>query len=594
MSRTGEAHTVWEVLNPAFIPALFIATFLLLSIVFTSERVAYKLIFVIAHSILIHSLFSIIFPVGDLSGQQMILGRARLVFDNVVFHGWTPWSYDSLQSMVFEWLRGITFQSALSVVFARMLSVDLLWVHLFLVPVLWGIFTPVAVFLTTTAFGGDEKAAIFSSLIIAAFPYATYFGAISVPISLGFIFSFYSFFFTLKNLESKDSKTKVWMVALAFFSFLSHFLTGIISISFIIFAIAFKSYRSETSSPSTGRALLAISFLVCVSLLPLSFIYLRFFSPNTFAVFTLDKLSELPLPEIIGLVFLGELVYGFSPFIILLFIIGPAIAFLWMTYMILKTRGSSNVRFRTRIVFVFVAFLIVLADYRILNLLMSGVPLNEERLWVFQDFIAAPFVALTTFAMFSSLKRFLKAHFTATISTSNLRRLSRGSVFGVLSLSLILNILIPMLLAGWITVSLDPAYPRVAPLQTTWYELEAVKYVEENTHEKYVVIGDSWTIYAGEVIVGVNNPRAYYFLEFNATGYYLFSNMEREPSPQWMLLAMNYTDTAIAYFIVTEPRLGAEQFQNVVSLALKNQQLKVLDVPGVPPEKLRIFSYRKE
>jgi hypothetical protein len=133
----------------------------------------------------------------------------------------------------------------------------------------------------------------------------------------------------------------------------------------------------------------------------------------------------------------------------------------------------------------------------------------------------------------------------------------------------------------------------VAPVQTTWYELEAVKYIEENTKEKYVVIGDVWTIYAGEMIAGINNPRAYYFLETNKTGYDLFINMTQDPSPQWMLLAMNYTQTEVAYFIITKLRLGVEEFQNVVTHALGNQQLTVVSVPGVSSEKLYVFSYRK-
>jgi len=154
-----------------------------------------------------------------------------------------------------------------------------------------------------------------------------------------------------------------------------------------------------------------------------------------------------------------------------------------------------------------------------------------------------------------------------------------------------LNVLIPMVLGGWITFSLRAAYPPVAAVQTTWYELEAVKYIEENTNKKYVVIGDTWTIYAGEVIVGVNNPRAYYFAELDKTGYDLFVNMTRNPSPQWMLQAMNYTNTTVAYFIVTERRLGAEKFSSVVSRALQNKQLTLVGVFGAG--KLYVFSYKK-
>jgi len=587
ISRTGEARTVWEVLHPLFIPLLFATTFILFIALFTSEKAAYKLLFVIAHSILIHSFFSIIFPAGDLSGQQMVLGRTRLVFDNAVLHGWAPWPME-IQSQVYEWFRGMTFQAALSVVFARMLSVDLLRVHLFLVPVLWSTFIPIATFLTTKALGGNEEAAVLSSLLISAFPYATYFGAISVSDSLGFMFFFYSLYFMLKYLDSENSRIKFFMVAFALFSFLSHSLTGIISFSFILLTLAFKSYRSEKSSPLTAKVSLAVSFLLCASLLPMSFIYLRFINPAYSVIFSLNKLFELPIEKAVGLFFLGELINGFDVKTIILILIGPAIALLSMIYLLIFRR-NFNAEFRTRILFLFAAFLIVLIDYRILKLFMSGLPLNEERLWVFQDLLAAPFVALAIYGVFSWAQKFFEAHSTPTVSLVTLKKLPKSSVLRVLGLLLALNIL----LAGWITVSLSAAYPQVAPLQTTWYELEAVKYIEENTHEKYVVIGDQWTIFAGEVIVGVNNPRAYYFLEYNKTGHDFFVNMSEDPSPTWMLLAMNKTNTTIAYFIVTEPRLGTEEFNNVVSKA-KAPENKLTTFYVSDNKKLYVFSYRKE
>lgn len=592
LSRTGEARTVWEVLHPAFIPTLFVATSLLLIILLTSEKVAYKLLFIIALSVLIHSFFSIVFPAGDLSGQQMTLGRTRRLYDDAVPRRWAPLSIETVQLLVYQWFRGENFQAALSVVFARMFSLDFLWIHLSLVPVLWGIFTPIAVYLITNTLTENDKVSALASVLISAFPYATYFGAISVPNSLGFVFFFYSLYFMLKYLGSNNSKTVFLMLAFSFFSFISHYLTGVMSFSLLLLAVAFKSYAGEEKTPSaSGRFSLAISFIISTSLLPLSLIYLRFFRPVTQTVFTLDKFYELPPEEIVGLFLIGELTYAFDLKTILLIIIGPTLALLWMTYQLCRFKRNPTANHQTSLYFLFAAFLIMLIDYRILKLFMEGLPLNEERFWVFRDFIAAPFVALAVYSVVSSLRNFLRAKSPSTITVAGLKKSPKSIVLRGLSLVLALNILIPLLLGGWITVSLNAAYPQVAPLQTTGYELEAVRYIEENTREKYVVIGDIWTIFAGEVIVGISNPRAYYFDEYNKTGYDLFVNMRQNPSPQWMLLAMNYTDTSVAFFIVTEPRLGAEEFNSVVSRALQNEQLTVAGVFGAG--KLYVFSYRK-
>ena len=591
-SRTWEAHTVWEVMHPAFIPTMFVATSLLFRILLSSEKVAYKLLFIIVHSVLIHSIFSIVFPTGDLSGQQMFLGRTRLVYDNAVLHGWPPWPVTTVQSQIYEWFRGINFQAALSVAFARMFSIDFIWIHLFLVPVLWGVFTPIAAYLTTYTFTQNEKVAVLSSLLFSAFPWATYFGAISVPNSLGYIFFFYSLYFMLKNLDSNDSKTRFLTLTFPFFSLLSHHLTGIMSFCLLILALVFKSYKGEKSSSITAKVSLVTSFILCASLLPLSLIYLRFFRAATYTAFTLNKLYELPLEEILGLFLIGELTY-FDFETILLAVIGPGLALLCIIYLLYNLKRNPTAKFRIHIYFLFAAFLMILVDYRILKLFMKQLVFNEERLWVFQDFIAVPFVALAIYAVVSLLKTFLKATSLPTVAIATLKALSKRSVSRVLSLLFTLNVLIPVILGGWITLSLGVAYPQsVIYLQTTQYELEAVKFIEENTKEKYVVICDVWTIYAGERIVGVNNPRAYYFLEFNRTGYDLFLKMTEDPSLELMLSAMNKTgtDTKVAYFIVTEPRLGVEQFNSVVSKALKNG-LQVYATFG--NGKLYVFYYKK-
>ena len=593
VSRTGEAHTVWQVLHPAFIPVLFITTSILLAILLSSEATAYKMLLIIVHSILLHSLFSMIFPAGDLSGQQLVLGRTRRVFDDTILHGLSGWPTQTIQVFIVEMFNGINLQAALSTIFARILGIDIFYVHLSFIPVLWGTFVPVASFLITRAIGGSEKAAVISGLLVSSFPYTIYFGAISVPNSLGFIFFFYSVYFMLKYLSANDSTPIYLVIAFSLFSFLSHYLTGIMSFSLLILTVTFKAYENQKGSLHTDAKLpLTISFLVSASLLPLSFIYLRYFGTSSNPGFSLDKLYELPFKEIIGLLLIGDLTYSSDFRIIFLNVIGPLIALACMLYLLFRLKKDLNAKFRTQAFFLFAAFLIILIDYGVTKVFMEGLPLNTERLWVLRDFIATPFVALALYAFVSSLQARLKARTPKSLATADLRVLSRRRILRILTLVLVANVLTPLLIGGWTTLSLTAAYPEIAPLQTTSYELEAVKYIQANTHEKYVVIGDVWTIYAGEMIVGIENPRAYYYAPFNKTGYDLFANMRNDPSPQWMLLAMTYTDTTTAYFVIAKPRLGAEEFEDVVLHALQNGQLRTAGVFG--EGKLYVFSYGNE
>lgn len=595
ISRTGETRTVWQVLNPAFIPILLATTFFLFTTLFTTQKTSSKLLFVIFYSVLIHALFSVLFPAGDLSGQQTVLGETRRVFDNTILHGLSGWPTATVGIFIVEAFKGVNLQAALTTILARMLAIDIFYVHLSFIPILWGVFVPIASFLIAQAIGANEKAAVLSSLLISAFPYSIYFGAISVPNSLGFIFFFYSLYFMLKHLSSNDSRNVYWALAFSLFSFLSHYLTGIVSLSLLLLTVAFKAFESEkVSAPTSSRILLASSFLICVSILPLSFIYLRFLGTSAYPAFTLDKILGTPIHEVVGTLIIGVPTSSFG-LQTLLSIVGPLLGFLLMIHLMYSLRKDPNAKFRQHISLLFTAFLIILVDAGVLNLFMTGLPIEQPslsgRLQVLRDFVAVPFVALAVYVLFSALKTLQETKLPQITTASSLKALSKGVLLRALSLLIILNVLIPIILSGWITLSVGVAYPHAAQLQLAWYELEAARYIKESCRDRYVVIGDLWTIYAGEMIVGINNPQSYYFGEFSKTGHDLFVNMTKDPSSKWMLLAMNYTDTTVAYFVITQPRLGAEQFDAIVSNTLKNEQLALVGVFGA--KKLYVFSYRK-
>ena len=591
-SRAGEAHTVWEVMHPAFMPVLFVATSILTAILLASEeRVRVKLILIVVYSILIHSFFSVIFPGGDLGGQQTMLGRSRLVDENAVLYG--ALDPGGTTSTIYDWFRGENFQAALTVALARMLSIDLMWVHLFLVPVLWGVFTPIAAYLITFIVTKNTKTSVLASVLISALPYTIYFGAISVPNSIGFIFFFYSLYFILKYLSSNERRIIILTLIFCFFSFLTHYLTGMMSISFFILATAFKPFAGRGERSAASRVSIVASFILSVVLLPLSLIYLRYFRPSIQTAFTFEKISQLPLQEAVGLLLLGELTYVSDPLTVFLVIVGPIIGVAGIVYLLRYLRRNPLTESRATVLFLSVAFLLVITDYRILKLFMENVPFSEERLWIFRDLVVVPFVAMAIFTAFTSLKSFLRKSFASPLKDVGLRNLPKVSFRRVSGLLLAVNVLFSVALGGWLTLSLTAAYPQVAPLQTTSYELAAVEFIDKTTSEKYVVIGDIWTIFAAERFVGNRNPRAYYFGEYKTIGFGFFANMTRDPSTTWMDQAMDYTNTTVAYFIVTQPRLGAEAFNNVVHKTIENGLPIYGPQQGFGDGKLYVFYHRR-
>lgn len=573
-ARSDEVYTVWQCMHPMFIPLYFITTFLLLTIIFSSDKTEYKLLFVIIHSILSHSFFLIIFPAGDIGGQQLVLGRTQLTFENVIMNGWPPWPVTNVLERVYHAFRGLNFQTAYSVTFARMFSVAVFWTHMLLIPILWGTFVPIAAFMTTKALGANEKTSVLSSLLVSLFPATIVWGTYSVPNSLGFIFFASTVPFFLKYLSSSETKTLLLMVVFSFISFLGHALTGIISFSLVLLAWAVKKYEAEKHSAlKTARVFLFTAFAFSTSLIPFALVYLKFFYPiDTY--FSLAKIYELSASELVLLILFGQTI-EFELTTALIYVAAPLAGLFSMVYILYRVRKQwSNRTYRVGVVFLFLGILMFLAQHRILNLFMTNVPFSGGRLWMFRDFMAVPLVAIFAYATvgflhwktsnaIKQLKSSLKKRSTR-MDAKKLKTYASASILLIVYLSAF------VIISGWITISIYRAYPHYAPLQTTTYELEAAQHIDQTTEERYIVICDQWFIFAAEMLVGVYNPNAYYFTASDPKGVSLFLEMKKEPTEATMIKAMEHNNASVAYFVIEKPRLGTEQYNLTKSQALQN------------------------
>jgi len=601
ISRSGEIYTVWDFLHPAFLPVFFVATILLLAITFSSEKTSYKLLFVVLHSMLSNSLFVLIFPAGNLGIQQVILGRTRLIFDNVILNGWPPTPSENILGQIYNWFRGTNFQTAVSVILARMFGIDVYWTHLLLIPILWGTFIPISTFLVTKMFIQNENISALSSLLISMFPILVNWGTVSIPNSLGFIFFSYTLFFFLKYLFSRNVKTNFVLLMFCFFSFLAHFLSGIIALSLLVFTFFFKRYINEKhKSPMTAKILFTESLIFSVIFLPISLICLKLFYPiNTY--FSLEKLQSLsPSGVILAIIFGVNIEFELST--LLIHYMGPIIGAASILYVLrsfIKQESNKKYRATTYTLYLFTLLLILLTNFKILNLFMTGVPFAEGRLWAFQNLILIPFIALITYNTFSFLHRktseALNELNLRSITFSDLRfNVKKATPLIIAGTFLLTYAFASLVISAWLTFVIYRAYPHYAPLQTTSYELEAARYIESNVNERYIVVADQWMIFAGQMVVGIYNPRAFYFSHTDPNGISLFIRMKSNSSSEIMIEAMKYNNATTAFFIIQKPRLGSENYDYIVQQAQQNGLKTYKFLYFDNKEKLRIFYYQSQ
>jgi len=586
-SRSKEVHTVWEVIHPAFIPVMFASTSMLFLIIFSSETLSLKLVFVSVHTILLNTLFVFVFPAsGDVGGQQDILGTTRLVYDNVVLHGMisrSPNFLTRLSSLFFE-----GFQTPFSVIYARMFAVDVFWTHLLFPPILWGVFVPLATFKVSKALGQSDNVSILSSLVFSAFPLSIIWGKEPVPMSLGFVTFFWALYFILKHLSMEKSKP-FFALGFSAISFLFHFLSGMMAFLFLLLAMTLKRYeRDKVKSPIDARSLLLSSFAFSVSVLPLFIPYVMLFT-RMHPYLSWNKLVNGSLMQAVQTFLFGEYL-RFDTVVALVFGLGEIIGFLSMIYYLKNSAEKGTEKnFGLCVLFLLLAYLILVADYRILKVFMVNPPFDEERLWLLGDLLITPFLAMAVYRVsilfrtpLKSIRESVFSRSSIGVSTLPSMRIRSTAVFG--------HVLLLLFLSAWTTASVYYAYPHFGPLQTTSYEIDAAKYIDQNTHSRYIVVCDQWFIYAGQLFYGVYNPRAFYFSHYDPDGVKLFMAMKSNPSPGVLIEAMQYNNATVAFFVVEEPRLGSQEFNRVIQEAQRNN-LPVYVIFG--SGKLYIFRYEK-
>lgn len=598
LARSGEIYTVWETLPTAFLPAFFVASVLLLLIVFSSsEEVRYKLLFVIVFSILSHSFSAIVFPAGGIGPQQGEgLSITRLMFDSTVHDGWAPWPPNNILVLLFNWFRGENFQSTLSIIFARMLGVDVYWTHVWLSPILWGMFLPIIIFAVTRILGGNETTSIVASLLITAFPLIVLWGTFSVPNSLGYIFFLLYVLFLMKYLSSPKLKVLFLMATFFVASILSHLLTGIVALSLLLLAVALKAYESEKKeSPLIAKTSLVSAFLLSTILLPFALLLQRIVYPR-YTSFSLYPLGGFPITSVLSLFLIGEYA-SFNIEAIPVFLAGPLLGIIGLVYILRRRRKEkSSQQINLSLLLVSLGYLMVLIDYRILKLFMVNVPFGADRMFVFEYLLIAPFVAFVINGVFTYL------HKKSPRPDSKRKQLSSASTnFDQMRLhkrQMVVYIIVTIMLASWLTGSVYYAYPHYGFLQITDYEIEAARYIETNTNKTYIVICDQWFAYAGGMLVGVNNTCAFYFGSVSRAGIELFNSLKEDPSVNTMNKTLTRMERdgshfEIIYFLVEEPRLGTDEFNRVVTEALENNLKVYYKYPTSGEAKLYIFYYER-
>jgi hypothetical protein len=520
-ARTGEGSTsVWLTIPSFFLPVFFFSSLLLVVILlFTSINYKLKLMFLAVHSFLSHSLFLLVWYPGRHGDPWFHMGASRFIDKTGM-----PYAYAwLLQAMLVVDIVKHKTHYALVVFFSRTFSLDIYWIHVFLIPLLWSFLVPIFSYKIAELLTGKKTKffPLIATVSTGLFPTLVYWGAISVPNSLGFFFLFFSVVLLLCWVKSGKKR-------LLFLSFLTSTATFFAHPQVGIFALFFTVWITIMQK-SKDRLVKIVSYPMIWVLYPLA-------ARLQGATFSLEGL--LSLDNLLS--FLSNIIT--LPFIFL---------FAGLLFGIRKKRFNNK---STTILFF--SYVAVIISYYITDYAMENMPFGAPRILAVADFLSIPFVALGLLAT----ARLLKKGFSS-MNWGSLKKATPHSV------SLLIIFLFLSLQTSF---ALYQAYPLDEPkVQPAVFEIEAIQYIYESWEEtgRFVVLCDAGFANLANGLLGADyrygvNPRGIFGApnwDYWTVEYY--SSMCRDPSITIMKDAMIRVNANASYFVVSVRR---NDFVNVV------------------------------
>lgn len=521
--------SMWAVMPPLFLRLYFIATAILVGIVLLPGKVNVKLLLIVLHSIFSLLFLPIILYPGIYYGDEWYdLGRARVVLP-VVRLSLESSTLRALNSLV----KGFSVH-VLTPTFAGALNIDMYWIYVLLVPMLWGFFVPLTSYRLAKMIGAGKRTSIFAALFTIPNYYFLAWGKLTMSDSLGLLFIFLLLYLLSRFLSSYKTRILLPIFITLAVTAVTHFLAVVMSVSFVVLAFALKRFERIRLKFSNGAYFfLLLSFLLSVFLLPLAIIGRGAALPALGeSYFSLDKILNTSIWKIV----LGipeELVAKQA---LLYEMIFPVLGLIGLVYASQRKEKFNA----TLCLFFFLIFGVSLIDHRILGVALVGGLFGSGRMNFFRDAVALPFVALVIGSAAKSL----------FVTATKARSFFRWKNIAV-------GALVCIGLSSWVTLMVYDTYEYYTwGLMGTSLEVEAVKYIDDHSEDRYVAFAPGSTELVAWGFIGYPFPQGKQYVGVSAV-----------PSLTELYTQMRAADADIAYFIAPLYRLPAKDVDKILNQA---------------------------
>lgn len=513
LSRTGEGESsVWLTIPGYFILVYLLGGVCLMAVVFfTDLHTNIKLAFISVFSFLSHSLFLLVWYPGRFGDPWFHLGEIRYIVKTGMPYAY----YYTLQnSLWLDLFKSKPFYS-LIVFFNRMSFIDVYWIFITFLPLLWSVFSPLLAYRIAETLT-VRRSKIFPSLAAIAtliFPPLVLWGAVSVANSFSFVFLFVSL--TLLLLWMRQGRRQIWLMAFltASVSLFAHPQAGLFAFIFLFYGTIVQK-TSRRLIWIAGFILMLVPYPIALYILKASFDFTGFFQIVNFMAFQSETLTFLFVFALVGLV--------------------------------LGIRQGSVDRKATCLFFVF--YVMTLFEYYLTRYGMTNLLYDAGRVLVISDFLLALLVPLGFSTLIVSLKK------NPSQKNRTISKLSSMKINFKVDSRVIALILVGLFLSIQTTAALYQAYPQneVQKVQPAAYELDAIQYINSDTTAQYVVLCEpSFATLAAGFLGADYSYRVFGSPEWEYPTIKMYAGMTQQPSIGYMTQAMSFTGAAVSYFVVS-------------------------------------------
>jgi len=517
---------IWNVIPPIFLQTYFIATALLVGLVLLPGKTNVKLIFISLHSVFSLSILLLVLYPGIIWYDPWYeMAQARMILE--IRLNWLPANIPSLGLIraVNSFIRGLGAQVLLAT-FTEVLNVDMYWIFVFLVPLLWGFFVPLTSYEITRMISGTKRISVFAAFLTTAGLFFLAWGKVSAGGSLSVLFFFLVVYLLTRFLFLHENRAFVLAILVGATTATTHVLAGVLVGSVVFLALGLKAYEYEMpKSPRVAGLLLFMSFVLATFLLPSITILRGVLIPQIGTpTWDIQNLLATSVWELFSGVTEETLVYD-----AVLQNIFPALGLVGIVYVMQRRERFDS----TLSLFMSLAFGVAFIDFRILNYAIINNIFGPVRLHVFRDVFALPFVAIVVYSAANSLFD----------TASKVRSSFRWK-----------NVLVGMLLciglSAWVSGAVYESYEfYTGGLLPTSLEVEALKYIDEHTNSKYIVLAPNRMTAMGLGLLGLPNPEVTFITLGQKKG--LVVPYPFEPSLPFMFERMRAAGVDVGYYIAT-------------------------------------------